>query len=157
MRTKLRNGERRELRSHLGWLSSLHPHSLVYSLVLWVLNMFSREKSPHAPDHRSECRVAPIMEVLLPFSQLSFPPKENKVNTQLWSVSPSTHPWAAPHHIASLFIPSLQTLSKLISKSWEHLIVLINPMPGEIWFCASEASRFFWIDSLFWLMPAFPI
>lgn len=71
----------------------------------------------------------------------------------LSALTPGLH----PHHIASLFIPSLQTLSKLISKSWEHLIVLINPMPGEIWFCASEASRLFWIDSLFWLMPAFPI
>lgn len=58
---------------------------------------------------------------------------------------------------APLFIPSHQTLSKLISKSWEHLIVLINPMPGEIWFCAREDSQLLCIDSLFWIMPAFPI
>jgi len=34
------------------------------------------------------------------------------------------------------FFPAyfIQTLSKLISKSWEHLIVLINPLPREMQF-----------------------
>lgn len=148
------------------WMTvQLHPHHPAASLVLSVERVHLRGKSLCAPDWSGWThRASPIFAVLLKTFTLHFfspfSPKKNKVNTQLWCVSPAPAPGLLPPphpHIASLFIPSHQTLSKLISKSWEHLIVLINPMPGEIWFRASESSRLLWIDSLFWVTPAFPI